>query len=129
MKEINGKIKFGVVPIFNGEMPNAERHVIICELSSITEEQAAEFVGEIDFLELYRDYLAEKNNGLGYLITSAKESLISLLKANDVWIKEWSKEPSRMTTNALSDKNKDRVLSIRQKIYLELPDDLLIVKL
>ena len=135
MKEIQGKIKFGVIPMNKKEENN--RFLVLDNdsynslskdqlknsyyLSLITEEQAAEFA-EIDnklddeyFGDVYGfvNYFSSQNNW--HPLSTAKESLISSLKANDVWIKEW-----------LHDEYD--VESYRQKL-LSLPDDLLLIKL
>lgn len=135
MKEINGKIKFGVIGVTVKTDKNItvdtedfmslseEQTIDMVLLSDITEEQASEFVNTVSF-----DGVSEE--GVPYVRgLSFKESLVHLLKENDVWIKEWSSEPKRITTNALSEKNKDRVLKIRERLYSNLPDDLLIIKL
>lgn len=134
MKEIQGKIKLGVIEIKSGyelaritskntlrvKFSEEWKHIcnvsptsdIISKLSSITEEQAAEFV-ESDL-----DWIATDHNGNPELIfKTAKESLISLLKANDVWIKEWCMQPNASFTSEESD------------LYDKLPDDLLLIKL
>ena len=134
MKEIQGKIKFGVIPVntdvkiidygktnllrsaedvdFIANKVTIEQIKTAVYLSEITEEQAAEFV-ECDL-----DWMATDHNGKPEpIFNTAKESLISLLKANDVYIKEWCMQPNASFTSEESD------------LYDKLPDDLLLIKL
>ena len=129
MKEIQGKIKFGVIPMNKKEENN--RFLVLDNdsynslskdqlknsyyLSLITEEQAAEFV-EIDnklddeyFGDVYGfvNYFSSQNNW--HPLSTAEESLISLLKANGIETKE------------MADNLYDEVE--------QLPDDLLLIKL
>lgn len=152
MKEIQGRIKFLVIPITLDydfaritakntlRIKFGENWKYICDvlptshiigkLSEITEEQAAEFVEEDQKLDDeyfgdicgYVNYCSSQNNW--HPLETAKESLISLLKANNVWIKEW-KEESKIYPIVLS-------TQLIRNQYLEhedLPDDLLLIKL
>ena len=126
MKEIQGKIKFGIIPLkkeetntftslddelfdnlTNEQMDNSYM------LSEITEEQAAKFVEYYKTEGVYRNYIGSLDEA--WDCATAQESLISLLKANDVWIKEWLHDEYDME-------------SYRQKL-LTLPDNLLLIKL
>ena len=128
MKGIQGKIKFGVIPmkkwnldglieddseaynsLTNEQMDNS----II--LSDITEEQATDFVEYYNSERVYRNYTGLLDEA--WDCKTAKESLISLLKANDVWIKEWKVENNKGMT--IWEENE----------YEQLPDDLLLIKL
>lgn len=108
MKEIQGKIKFGVVELRNHSNMQNVFNVIGIELSSsirlskITEEQAAEFVDRFNECQFF-DYLNNTH------FNTAKESFISLLKANGVKTKE------------MADNLYDEIEN--------LPDDLLLIKL
>lgn len=123
MKEIQGKIKFGVFEVY---LPNDIRVENDICISKITEEQAAEFVESEDFLDYFKVY---GSNDLW--IASSKESLISLLKANDVWIKEWKESP--INIDYLPDygcqKYPQECFEQDVREYENLPDDLLLIKL
>lgn len=122
MKEIQGKIKFGVIPLRKVEefefitLDESSFEALTNEqmdnsymLSGITEEQAAEFVEESYHsngkILGYKDYFINPVQ----LFQTAKESLISLLKANGIETKE------------MADNLYDEVE--------QLPDDLLLIKL
>lgn len=147
MKQIKGKIDFLVIPVID----NKEERVVDFEkdmpqftevpwfyLNTIEESEASLFVnvhtnefaypsGERSYV--YVNYLCP--SGLVNLgdkskhFRSAKESLVSLLKANDCWIKDWKVNPNKMSyeykyyfnsqQEALDDYNKT-------------PDDFLIIK-
>lgn len=157
MKEIQGKIRLGVIEINNGAVPakdfmsiSEEKMVDSVILSNITEEQAAEFVesilGETKIndvpIRTYKEYgktisrlypfrlsgdLSPKlldelwDNGgrktTKFFHSSAKESLISLLKANDIWIKKWYAEEY------------EHLPIMRKNLCDNAPDDLLLIKL
>ena len=174
MKEIIGKIKFGVVGIpsdvtwfsltdnFMGEFINkslnlkggkflqygtkesvyyspetfycVEKYsnpILVGKLSEITEEQAAEVVDGCE--DGFGNYL---NAQLKWFDT-AKESLVSLLKANDVWIKEWKDAPIKPElghycegeTSWESYDNRLEDYHNETEYYNKLPDDFLIIKL
>lgn len=112
MKEIQSKIKFGIAEIRNGICnieicDNRERYI----LSKITEKQAAEFVAP---KTIWKD---KEFRVVPVTTISPKESLISLLKANDVCIKDWCVQPNASFTLKEDD------------LYDKLPDDLLLIKL
>lgn len=110
MKEIQGKIKFVAIPLINGMIGYLPlRYEKIGLLSEITEKQATEFVECV--WSMYRNYQ------LGDLIPTAKESLISLLKANNIWIKKWYAE------------DYEHLPIMRKKLCDSAPDDLLLIKL
>ena len=135
MKQIQGKINFAVILLrkkegfglialddeFYSSLTNEQMDNSFI-LSDITEEQAAEFVekGDIRFTMpfqkeewFYKDY----ETGFVNLISSAKESLISLLKANNIWIKEWCINSNIKFTQK------------EAKMWETTPDDLLLIKL
>lgn len=133
MKEIQGKIKFGIVPLRKDEkfglvandldayksMTNNDMDSAVL-LSEITEKQAAEFVEGFD--QYWADYCSKSFN----LLRTPKESLISLLKANDVRIKEWKQKPFRRWENEYG------IYEVTDKDTIEYdntPDDLLLIKL
>ena len=148
MKEIQGKIKFLSMPCFNHEIYGRQCHRFALSeqegdeiskirtkensfyLSEITEEQASGFVWEMDDIGFY-EYLPPHmikpaSINWQFRLKTAKESLISLLKANDVWIKEWREKPKYEDYNRhcyyaefIADK----------EAYNKLPDDLLLIKL
>lgn len=112
MKEIEGKIKFGVIPVVDELIEvKYQGHRSGNLLSETTEEQAAEFV------EGCEDGFGNYENAQLKWFDTAKESLISLLKANDVWIKDWKVENNKGMT--IREENE----------YEQLPDDLLLIKL
>ena len=130
MKEIQGKIRFGVIEISNGVVP-AEDFMSISEekmvdsviFSEITEEQAAEFIEGYGTENGWRNYLVESQY-YEALKNTAKESLISLLKANDIWIKEWIYIPDG---NCWSMSNADYMDRADRMIRKDnAPDDLLL---
>lgn len=153
MKEIQGKIKFGVIELpeyfemarisnkneLRIKIGCAWRHIasvsptahIIGKLSQITEEQAAEFVRMMTFesdiiggdQDCYENYLEDD-----CWYDTAKESLISLLKANDVWIKEWKEKPTGKFIDTYTD-TVDWNVGRARIDYNKLPDDLLLIKL
>lgn len=155
MKTIKGKIEFVGIPIpkdasneriymegtvfvdtpekraiICGNVSEFGDCAILCKLSEITEEQAAEFVESGRFVDsgdfglgnctYYRDYPNGLEDSCEF---SAKESLISLLKANDCWIKEWKEEPK------LWGEPRDCKYAEEKEEYNKLPDDLLLIKL
>lgn len=85
MKQTRGRVEFAVVPINDGMVGYLPLYYnMVGKLSEITEEQASELVDWVDENEHYVDYL---DHGISDI--TAKESLVSLLKANDSWIKDW----------------------------------------
>jgi hypothetical protein len=147
MKEIQGKIKLLVIPISNqfkmaritstnklrikdginwiGVCNVGKYSTIIGKLSDITEEQAAEFVDKFIMDRHENSESIEYENYLNKIDTciSTKESLISLLKANDIWIKEWKEQPK------LWGEPRDCKYAGEKEEYNKLPDDLLLIKL
>ena len=115
MKEIQGKIKMIVVPLPKGVgdvfvihggtraayfEPNYKRfdipkneYTIVGKLSELTEDQCINLVEGYGVLNGWRNYLVESQY-MECLTPTAKESLVSLLKANDCLTKEWAEEPN-----------------------------------
>ena len=102
---------------------------IVGKLSEITEKQAAEFVRMLN--SGYADYShpvyarADYTNEWTY--NTAKESLISLLKTNDVWIKEWCKKESFVYEHQMASKGSGALAALKTKENA--PDDLLLIKI
>lgn len=131
MKEIKCKTKFAVISIYKEksyiatdenpyELFTNEQMNDSLYLSEITEEQAAEFIEEYGWM--YRGYNGEHSP---FPYKTAKESLISLLKANDVWIKEWCNYKD------FDVKSFDDEMDMHDQIQYQdnCPDDLLLIKL
>ena len=115
MKEIEGKVKMILIPLPKGAgnisfihdgtriayfEPNYKRFdipqnkcTIISKLSEITEEQCHDLVEGYGVLNGWRNYLVESQY-TEYLTKTAKESLVSLLKANNCLTREWDEEPN-----------------------------------
>lgn len=124
MKEIQGKIRIGVIDLFLDKSRFANKphcaHIGVkktfyyegsvwdnCKLfSDMTEEQCTELVEGCE--DGFGNYL----NAQLKWFDSAKESLVSLLKANDCWIKEWVIKVMELPND-----------------YAKIPDDFLIIKL
>lgn len=142
MKEIQGKIRFGVIPkdslVIKGTNPIDGLDIELLDideaaieyavfnkkcvrLSLITEEQASEFVDSYTVSKARRTGLTQ----YGSYRMSNKESLISLLKENDVWIKEWCYYKD------FDVKSFDDEMDMYDQIQYQdnCPDDLLLIKL
>jgi hypothetical protein len=142
MKEIQGKIKIGVISVdakypeykvsvsnnlyfgFNGNYPISFEPAlpdtcdVLCKFSEMTEEQCAELVEGYGIG--WRNYLA-KSQYEECLKRTAKESLISLLKANNCWTNEMIREYNK-GNNFRDDPSPLEGTGIA-------PDDFLIIKL
>lgn len=158
MKEIQGKVKFMVIPIPNSitwarlddndlgglissklglgkkflqygtksaymyspehfySLQNYKNPILIGKLSEITEEQAAELV----------NLAWAQNEVIRY--KTAKESLVSLLKANGCCIKDWVEKPEGKFIDLESDKV-DWIVGRAKINYKNTPDDYLLIKL
>ena len=145
MKEIQGKIKFGVIDIEKITPEDIieiyrDYQVLVStqnsiRLSEITEEQAADFVEYYYINGDYKQFMDYVDGGFDY--TNPKQSLISLLKANDIWIKEWADAPIKPElgfycegeTAWESYDNRLEDYYNEMEDYNKLPDDLLLIRL
>lgn len=150
MKEIIGKIKFLVAPMFDGFMNEKDTEGYFvgvavngfswdCKLSEITEEFAAELVDGCE--DGFGNYL----NAQLKWFDSAKESLISLLKANGCLTKEMLLDGKQFNAMVFDEAgcmgktdvafrwNKNKETIDNKKISFikieDYPDDFLIIKL
>lgn len=155
MKEIIGKIKFGVIPI--SDLNIYDKQINFCSAddynflikecsmdqlkeakycSEITEELAVELVNlETEWIsntpvEIKDEYIKIELPHIDVYQRSAKESLISLLKANGCWIKEWKEKPLHVFSDSPHEETSMQYQDHCKRIgYSDLPDDFLIIKL
>lgn len=142
MKQIKGKVDFYVIPVtdnkeervvdFKKDMPQfAETPWFY--LNSIKENEASLFVDEMEGIGFMRytpdGQIEPASLNWKFGLKTAKESLVSLFKANDCWIKEWKKKPEAMLIYEMQrfECTADEMWRCRE--WKELPDDFLIIKL
>jgi len=143
MKQIKGKIDFVVIPInedgvyyTNSDEKQAQSlyfNMPWFYLSEIKENEACLFVdgnngGMSDTMWL--DCLSSEDDFARFTKQTAKESLVSLLKANDCWIKEWKEKPNINDFKSIPFCESGECKAYYDELneYNKTPDDFLIIK-
>jgi len=148
MKEIEGKVKLLIVPIpkeaddfriihgltrlayffpkYNRVDIPKGKFRIVGKLSKITDEECMDLVEGYGEHNGWRNYLVESQY-TEYLKKSPKESFISLLKSNKLFIKEGDNEPKMNHWGASMD---DYIqFSTDKEEYDKMPEDFLIMRI
>lgn len=141
MKTIQGRVLFGVIPIYNNGLSVSafkQAHDLLLSdvkiygsfrLSEITEQQASELVDvSMFYMGFFKNYTIPESRHRSDQCKTAKDSLISLLKANDCWIKEWKEKPTGKFVDIQND-TVDWGVGKKRIDYNNTPDDWLVVRL
>lgn len=149
MKEIQGKVKMLIIPIPKGAgdimiihdgtrvayfEPNYKRFdipknkcTIVGKLSDITEDQCLDLVEGFGVLNGWRNYLAGSQY-FEMLKKTPKGSLKTLLKYNDLYIKEWIEEPNPIDFDVFGLFDAADRFDEAIKEYEKTPEDYLILR-